>query len=83
LDCAPIFGLFVSMVALALMVRRALGRPPRSGLALDLGRYRVPRVAVGPVLPHVSFLAANGKLFTLMRRRHCALYIMKRPEAAS
>ena len=75
----PISGLLVSIFALALMVRRALGRHPRSGLFLDLGRYRVPRVAVCPVCHHVVFLAASGELLTLVRRLHCSLYIMKRP----
>jgi len=69
-DCAPIFGLFVSKLALALMLMRALGRHPRNGLTLDLGRYRVPQVAVVPVFPHVSFLAASGELFILRCRPH-------------
>ena len=64
-DCVPISGLLLRMVALALMVMRALGRHPRNGLAVDLGRYRVPRVAVCPVCHHVVFLAASGELVTL------------------
>ena len=64
----------MSMIALALMVTRALGRHPRNGLTLDLGRYRVPRVAVVPVFHHVSFLAASGELFILLCRLHGPLY---------
>ena len=72
----------MSMGALALMVMRALGRHPRNGLALDLGRYRVPRVAVCPVFHHVFFLAASGELLTLVSVR-AIRYIMKRSYAAS
>jgi hypothetical protein len=46
-------GLWVSSHALALMVMRALVSHPVSGLRMDLGRYRVPRVTVYPVLHHV------------------------------
>jgi hypothetical protein len=77
MDCAPICGLWMSLVALALMVIRALGRHPRSGFVLNLGRYRVPRVAVGPVCHHVSVRAASGELFSLLCRR-TVLSIMKR-----
>jgi len=76
LDCAPISGLLVSTLALALMVMRALGRHPRNGLIVDLGRYRVPRVAGCPVFHHVVFLAASGELLTLIRRRCFPLSIM-------
>jgi len=55
-------------MAPALMVMRALGRHPLSGLTLDLRRYRVPRVSVCPVLHHVVFLAASGEVLTLCRR---------------
>jgi hypothetical protein len=67
------------MVALALMVMRALVSHPINGLIVDLRRYRVPPVAVCPVFHHVVFLAASGELLTLVRRLHCSLYIMKRP----
>jgi hypothetical protein len=66
-------ALDMSTGALALMVMRALGLHPRSGLALNLGRYRVPRVAVDPVLPHVSFLAASGEVGIFFCRSHCSL----------
>jgi hypothetical protein len=73
-DCAPISGLLVSIFALALMGRRALGRHPRNGLSLDLGRYRVPRVAVCPVCHHLSFLAASGEVFIHGCRLHYPIY---------
>ncbi|MGE4096239.1 MAG: hypothetical protein AB7G75_36010 [Candidatus Binatia bacterium] len=52
------------MGALTLMVRRALGRHPHNGLFLDLGRDRVPRVAVVPVCHPVVVLAASGEVKT-------------------
>ena len=65
----------MSMFALALMVMRALVSHPLSGLALDLGRYRVPQVSVVPIFHHVVVLAASGELLTLIQRVPCALYI--------
>jgi len=62
------------MLVLALMVMRALGRHPLSGLLVDLGRYRVPRVAVYPVFHHVVFLAASGELSNLFGRTDCSIY---------
>jgi hypothetical protein len=74
LDCAPISGLLVSSLALALMVMRARVSHPINGLIVDRRRYRVPPVSVVPVLHHVVFLAASGELLTLVRRVPCALY---------
>ena len=62
------------MFALALMVMRALVSHPLSGLALDLGRYRVPRVSVYPVFHHVVFLAASGELSNIFGRANCSIY---------
>jgi len=52
----------VSLLALALMVMRALVSHPINGLAMDRQRYRVPPVSVIPVCHHVVFLAASGEL---------------------
>ena len=60
-----ISGLLISRHALALMVMRALGRHPLSGLVVDLGRYGFPEWRSIPFSSTSSFLAASGELKNL------------------